>query len=62
MDLYFSGASTSQSVHISNVNCSGNENRLTECSSMAVVGGSCGHDQDVGLICAQPEGKTYLYM
>ena len=47
--VYFGGASTSQPIHVRNVMCSGNEDRLRDCSSED--GSTCSHDMDVGIIC-----------
>ena len=51
----FEGAPETQNISISNVNCTGDELRLSECASNN--GSTCDHSQDVGVICSITQGN-----
>ncbi|CAI8006506.1 Deleted in malignant brain tumors 1 protein, partial [Geodia barretti] len=58
-DTMFGAGPSTQPILISNVVCSGNESKITECSHSDVNSvGVCLHEDDVGVIC---EGKFYSY-
>ena len=41
-------------VHMTNVNCNGNEDSLTQCTYTNGIGvDNCYHGKDVGVICSQ---------
>ena len=42
-----------------NVQCTGNERNLTECSKYEMLGEACTHSRDVGAVCSS-ESKTLL--
>ena len=56
-------------VHMTNVNCNGNEDSLTQCTYTNGIGvDNCYHGKDVGVICSQGNINatcistlTYLY-
>ena len=48
-------------VHMTNVNCNGNEDSLTQCTYTNGIGvDNCYHGKDVGVICSQ--GNNYKYL
>ena len=38
-------------IHLDNVDCSGNENKLTDCQSSLFVSCYSGHSEDAGVRC-----------
>ncbi|KAH3788506.1 hypothetical protein DPMN_166651 [Dreissena polymorpha] len=50
MGTYGSG-STSQPIHLDNVDCEGNEDTLLECKHNAIDFTDCNHKEDVGVVC-----------
>ena len=57
--LFGFGAS-SQHIWLNNVACSGLELQLDDCSHAGIGINSCGHSEDVGIVCGESEVGWFL--
>lgn len=46
---------------LDDINCSGMERLLSECSSRAWGEHNCGHDEDAGAVCSGEDGVCLIY-
>ena len=57
-DISFGKGSTSQSVHLDDIQCDGTEPNLLNCNRSATVDVNCrDHGQDIGIICTRSQGS-----
>ena len=56
----FGSGSSSQSIWLDDVGCSGSESRLIDCNHAGIGNDNCFHFEDVGIVCTN--GKTWYYL
>ena len=47
----FGSGSSSQTIWLDDVGCSGSESQLIDCNHRGIGSHNCGHSEDVGIIC-----------
>ena len=57
--LYSPSGSSSQPIWVNNVECTGNEMHLTDCSGTFGGTSSCTHTEDIGISCSR-NGKEII--
>ena len=60
VNISFGGASSTRPTHLNNVQCTGTEQNLLNCS---YTGNKCGdnHEEDVGIICQRSQGMMMTF-
>ena len=60
-NISFGNGSLSQPVHLDDVQCTGSEPNLLNCTQSATVDDGCNsHEQDIGIICEQSQGTMII--
>lgn len=61
-DISFGAASTTQPIHLDDVQCTGSESNLLSCMHRAIGDHNCNdnHGEDVGIICQQSQGTVVI--
>ena len=58
-NVFFPGGDSAQVIHLMDVDCTGNEARLSDCLALDFDAGSmCDSSRAVGLICNVPQRKA----
>ena len=55
--VFFGGGASFTPIHLDDVRCLGNESSLLNCTHRGIGVHDCDHQQDVGIICQQSQGK-----
>ena len=58
---YSSSGSSSQTIWLDNVECTGSETRLINCIHLGLGVGNCGHSEDIGVQCTQLTGSEFCF-
>ena len=60
MSIFFGAASTTQPIHLDDVQCTGSEPNLLSCSRSDIGVHNCdnNHGEDVGIICQRSQGTV----
>jgi hypothetical protein len=47
-------------IHLDDVNCTGSEASVDQCTHGGVGNHNCDHSEDAGVVCSKPGTKTYF--
>ena len=57
-NAYFGAGKLSQDIQLDGMECTGTESRLLDCPHGGLNIYNCGHQEDAGVRCTRPPGKS----
>ena len=58
--VFFGGGGSFTPIHLDDLQCSGTEPNLLNCSHSGVGVNNCDHPEDIGIICQQSQGMYII--
>ena len=59
-NVFFGGGVSFQPIHLDELECSGAEATLLNCTHSGIGVHNCDHPEDVGIICQRSQGKVVI--